>query len=161
MAVQQVIGAEPPEHEVESSALDQETHAEMLHLYDESAATIRFAKSQQWASLAATLVIFAALVVLGSHNPERRELVKFIVISSFVITAGSLYTLALYQAWQNTERDKLRTIAAHLSSLTREIRSLKSTREANVHRYTLLGFMFLAVLLGNAFAVTILAPLYQ
>ncbi len=161
MAIQQIADLDPAEHELRSSDLDPETHGEMLHLYAESATSIRFAKSQQWMSLGATLVVFAALMALGMFVPERSGLVKSLVLASFLISAGSLYTLVLYQAWQNTERTRLRSISTHLSSLAQEIRAIKSSREANVHRYTLLAFMIISVLLGNAFTVAVLMPLYQ
>lgn len=72
-----------------------------------------------------------------------------------------IYALALYQTWQNTERHKLREIGMHLSSYTQSVRAIKSSREANVHRYTLLAFMIITALMGNAMLVLFVSPIYR
>ena len=135
---------------VAPSPLDDKTHSELCLLYRESADSVRFAKAQQWKSLGATLVIYAALMVIAGFNPKAELFVKFLLVASFLVGAGSIYALVIYQVWQNTERAKIRAVARNLSSLAREIRALKPMREANVLRYTLLAFMIISVLLGNA-----------
>ena len=46
-------------------------------------------------------------------------------------------------------------------SCSQHTRAIKSSREANVHRYTLLGFMIVAVLLANLLLVLTVSPLYR
>ena len=67
----------------------------------------------------------------------------------------------LYQVWQNTEREKLRDISSHFSSFSQFTRAIKSSREANVHRYTLLLFMIGAIIIGNAVLVLMVSPIYR
>lgn len=138
------------EPEFERSPLDESTHAEMTTLYRESADTIRFAKSQQWRSLGATLLVFGALMILGAANTANQGFVKTLIGVSVLLSVGTIYSLVIYQIWQNTERLKLRSISENLSSLAREIRALKPQLEANLLRYLLLAFMVITVLVGNA-----------
>jgi len=150
----------PEDEENVPSELDEATHREMLHLYRESADTVRFAKSQQWKTLGATMLLFAGFIVLGKAEGLNLTLAKTLTFSSFVVSASALYMLTLFQFWQNTEREKIRTLSKHLSSLAQSIRRLKSRREANVHRYTILFFMVATICLGNALVVMVLKPLY-
>lgn len=143
--------------EIEGSRLDDLTHAEMTTLYRESADTIRFAKSQQWRSLGATLLVFGALIVLGRINAADQTFVKALIVVSLLFSVGAIYSLVIYQFWQSTERLKLRTISESLSSLARDIRGLKPQFEANLLRYLLLAFMVIAILLGNAVLIADLA----
>ncbi len=147
--------------ELEASDLDDLTHAEMLMLYTESADSIRFAKAQQWKSVGATLLVFAGLMLVAHFTKDNILLVKTTAFTSFVISAAALYTLVLYQVWQNTEREKLREIAKELSNLFVKIRTIKSSREANFHRYTLLCFMAIAILIGNAILIMDLQTIYR
>ncbi|MDJ0611515.1 MAG: hypothetical protein QNJ67_21255 [Kiloniellales bacterium] len=143
--------------EFEESTLDDRSHAEMLTLYRESADTIRFAKSQQWKSLGATLLIFGALMVIAAYNASNLHLVRGMVAISLLLSAGSIYALVIYQVWQNTERQKLRAISGNLSSLLRDVRALKPRLEANIFRYLLLTFMLVTVVLGNTVVIADLA----
>ncbi|TQV78419.1 hypothetical protein [Denitrobaculum tricleocarpae] len=152
---------EEEEFELQASDLDDLTHAELLMLYTESANSIRFAKAQQWKSVGATLLVFAGLMLVAHFAKTNIQLVKTAAFTSFLFSAAALYTLVLYQVWQNTEREKLREIAKALSNLFVKIRTIKSSREANYHRYTLLCFMAVAILLGNAILIMDLQAFYQ
>ncbi len=152
---------EEEEFELQASDLDDLTHAELLMLYTESANSIRFAKAQQWKSVGATLLVFAGLMLVAHFAKTNILLVKTAAFTSFLFSAAALYTLVLYQVWQNTEREKLREIARALSNLFVNIRTIKSSREANYHRYTLLCFMAIAILLGNAILIMDLQTFYQ
>ena len=147
--------------ELIESDLDDLTHAEMLMLYTESANSVRFAKAQQWKSVGATLLVFVGLMTVAHLAKDNVVLVKTAAFVSFLFSVAAIYTLILYQAWQNTEREKLREIAKNLSNLFVKIRTIKSSREANVHRYTLFIFMALAILIGNAILIMNLQRLYQ
>ncbi len=162
MAVQQIAPRDgEPELENVPSELDDLTHAEMRMLYAESVGVIRFAKAQQWKSIGALLVVFVGLMGLTRFAGENVLLINLAIAISFLCSAGVIYALALYQSWQNTERHKLREISVHLSSYAQAIRAIKSSREANIHRYTLLAFMIITVLMGNALLVLFVSPLYR
>lgn len=150
-----------PARENTPSELDDLTHAEMCMLYRESADAIRFAKAHQWKSLGATLLVFAGMMTLGRLVPDNALLTNLVVAVSFLSSSGVIYMLVLYQVWQNTEREKLRDIAGHFSSFAQFTRAIKSSREANVHRYTLLAFMVAAILLANLLLVLTVSPLYR
>ena len=152
---------EEPARENTPSELDELTHAEMCMLYKESADSIRFAKAHQWKSLGATLLVFAAMIAMAQLGPNNTALINLIIAISFLSSAAVIYMLVLYQVWQNTEREKLRDITSHFSSFSQHTRAIKSSREANVHRYTLLLFMMTAVLLGNVLLVLIVSPIYR
>ncbi|GAB4231700.1 MAG: hypothetical protein Tsb0032_37850 [Kiloniellaceae bacterium] len=152
---------EEPLRENTPSELDDLTHAEMCMLYKESADSIRFAKAHQWKSLGATLLVFGGLIALAQLAPNNATLINLIIAISFLCSCAVIYMLALYQTWQNTEREKLRDIAGHFSSFSQFTRAIKSSREANVHRYTLLLFMIVAIVLGNLLLVLIVSPLYR
>lgn len=162
MAVQELSAQDEEERaENQPSELDDLTHAEMRMLYAESVEVIRFAKAQQWKSLGAILVVFVALMGLSRFAQDNTLLVNLTIAVSFLCSGGVIYAMALYQAWQNTERQKLREISEHFSSYAQAVRAIKSRREANVHRYTLLTFMIVSVLMGNAILVLFVSPLYR
>jgi hypothetical protein len=74
---------------------------------------------------------------------------KLLPVLSILLTCGAIYSLAIYQFWQHTERNKLVTISNRLSSFLRDVRALTSPREANIHRYILLFFMIAAIIVAN------------
>lgn len=152
---------EEPTRENAPSELDDLTHAEMCMLYRESADSIRFAKAHQWKSLGATLLVFAGMIALARLTPGNATLTNLVIAVSIISSSAVIYMLVLYQVWQNTEREKLRDIASHFSSFSQFTRAIKSSREANVHRYTLLAFMIVAILLGNLLLVLTVSPLYR
>jgi len=138
--------------------LDELTHAEMLELYRNGNDAIRFAKHQQWATLVGSLALFVLLGVVGDHAYARTFLFKLVILISIVLSVGAIYSLLIYQFWQNAEREKLTLIAARFSNITRNVRGLVSERERNAHRYVLLFFMIASIVLGNWLLITYLAP---
>jgi len=162
MVAEQILDHDDePARENTPSELDELTHAEMCMLYKESADSIRFAKAHQWKSLGATLLVFGGMIALVQLAPNNMTLVNLIIAVSFLSSAAVIYMLVLYQVWQNTEREKLRDISSHFSSFSQFTRAIKSSREANVHRYTLLVFMIAATLIGNVLLVLSVSPLYR
>lgn len=151
MAVAQQIGDldELGEIEIRPSELDEMTHAELCLLYRESADSIRFAKAQQWKTLGAILLVFGALMVIADYNLRVELFVKSLVIISFVLCVGAIYSLAIFQFQQNSEREKIHAACKHFSSLFRDIWALKSSRESSVFSYILLAFMIITTLIGN------------
>lgn len=150
--------AEPERLTVEPSELDELTHAEMLELYRGSADTIRFAKHQQWGTLLGSLGLFVLLGLTGDYAAKTGFLFKLCIIISLVLSVGAIYSLIIYQFWQNAEREKMSLIADRFSNLTRMIRGLVSDRERNFHRYVLLFFMIASIVLANWLLIVFLAP---
>lgn len=143
---------------VTPSELDELTHAEMLSLYTASSETNRFAKHQQWGTLIGTLGLFVLLGVIGNNAYAGTFLFKLVIVTSLVLSAGAIYSLIIYQFWQNAEREKLNFIAGYLSNLTHLVREMVTERERNVHRYVLLFFMVASIGLGNWLLIVYLAP---
>ena len=131
------------------SELDDKTHAEMLMMYAECATSVRFAKSQQWTTTAGALTIFVILGVLGEVGPHYGFLTQTIIVVSMLVNGATIYSLAIYQFWQQAERNKLVTISNRLSSFLRDVRAITSPREANIHRYILLFFMIAAIVIAD------------
>lgn len=130
------------------SALDDKTHTEVGMLYAESTETLRFIKNHQWRTVGATLLTFLGLIfVAGFVNASLALTQKFMGIT-IVMTASVIFTLIIYQFWMHNEQRKINALSEHMSSLFRDVRGIKSTREGNLHRYTLLVFMILTVVLG-------------
>ncbi len=98
---------------------------------------------------------------IAHYAANNVALVKTVAFLSFLISAAAIYILVLFQVWQNTEREKLREIAKALSNLFVKVRTIKSSREANFHRYTLLFFMIISLLIGNTILIMNLQALYQ
>ena len=141
---------------LEVSTLDDLTHAEMRLLYRESVETIRFAKTKQWKTLGATLLLLGGVLVLDHAYPNPPSFGRVLMIISLMISGGAVYSLAIYQAWQHTERDKLNAITRHFSTLTHRVRAIKSRREANVFRYMLLTFLIAGVIMGEVIVLMVL-----
>lgn len=140
------------------SDLDEKTHAEMLMMYTECANSVRFAKSQQWTTTGGALAIFAALGILGEFGPHYGFLTTAVVIISMVVSGATIYSLAIFQFWQQAERGKLNMIAERFSNVMRDVRAFLPPREANVHRYILLFFMLAVILVANWLLILYLKP---
>lgn len=144
--------------EVVPSELDELTHAEMLALYSASSEATRFAKHQQWGTLIGCLGLFVLLGIIGNYAYAGTLLFKFVIAISIILSVGAIYSLIIYQFWQNAEREKLNFVADYLSNLFRIVREMVTERERNVHRYVLLFFMVASIILGNALLIVYLAP---
>ena len=140
------------------SDLDEKTHAEMLMMYSECANSVRFAKSQQWTTTGGALAIFAMLGVLGELGPHYGFMTQAIIIISMIVSGGSIYSLAIFQFWQQAERGKLNMISERFSNVLRDVRAYLPPREANVHRYILLFFMLAVILTANWLLILYLKP---
>ena len=67
---------------------------------------------------------------------------------TILMTCAVIFVLIVYQFWMHNEMAKINRIGADMSNLFSEIRAVKSTCEGNVHRYLLLVFMSIVVVLG-------------
>ena len=78
-----------------------------------------------------------------------------------MISAGAIYAICILQSWQNTERENLRKIIVEFSNLFHAVYRTKSRTEANIHRYILLSFMPITMLLGNFVLAKLLTPFFD
>lgn len=134
--------------EIAPSHLDDKTHAELRMLYAESTETLRFIKNHQWKTVGATLLVYLGLIFIAGWTKAGPEMAnKFMAITILMATAV-IFTLVIYQFWMHNEMTKIDSLNPHMSNLFRDVRAVKSRREGNVHRYTLLLFMSVVVTLG-------------
>ncbi len=146
------------DEDLEPSALDDLTHAEMLALYRESTRTILFAKTRQWRTLGAACIAQVAIVTVGHVIELPDAMHRTLIILSFLISAMSISILLIYQIWQHTEMLKLRKITSYLSGHFEQIRHIKSRVEANIHRYILLSVMVISIIITNIIAYMAYLP---
>ena len=150
---------EDEDYHVRETTLDEFSHAELLMYYHECATSVRFAKTQQWKTLGATMATLMGLLVIGHLGQRHELLLQIITLISILATTGSLYILIVYQLRLHAEREKLHAIAAHFSNLLRDIRHQRGPKEAAFHRFTLLFFQMLAVLFACGMTVFYLSLL--
>ena len=139
---------EAQEVHVTPSTLDNHTHAELRLLYDESTETLRFVKNHQWKTVGATLLIFLALIFVAGFVDADAQLARKFMGITITISCAAIFMLVLYQFWTHNEQTKINHMQPHMSSLFANIRGLKSKREGNIHRYLILSFMIIVIILG-------------
>ena len=123
------------------SDLDDLTHQELRLMYDRASEAVLFAKNIQWRSVGSSLVVMAAFITLATFGRPSDELANILGVSTIVLAGGVTFVLILYQFWQYNEIFRIVEIEKCFSTLYRKIRDIKSRREGDVHRYTLLLFM--------------------
>jgi len=136
--------------ENEPSPLDDNTHAELCLLYKESADTLRFAKYMQWWTVGSTLLVFGSFIFIAKFVGADMAYAKILTGLIIFIAMAVIFTLIIYQTWQYNEQHKIEEIGKHFSSLFGKVRRIKSKRESNMHRYLLLVFMSITVVIGGA-----------
>jgi len=137
----------------EGSALDELTHTELRMMHQEGAAAILFAKKLQWQSVGSSLLVFGASIAISMSNLADKTLINLLMVVIIILTCGVILVLVLYQFWQFNEITRLRKIDQHFSSLYKNLKDVKSSREGNYHRYTLLVAMMLTVIMGAGIAI--------
>ena len=136
------------EFENNPSNLDDLTHAEIQMLYAESTKTLRFVKTLQWKTVGAKLLIDLALIMIAVSVNADQKLINVFMAITLLITAATILVLVFYQFWMHNEMRKINRMESQLSSLFKSIRAMKSSKEGNIHRYTLLSFMAISIILG-------------
>lgn len=131
------------------SSLDEMTHRELQLLYQESADTVRFAKHMQWWTVGSALVMFFAFIGIAKFVGADMDYAKILTALVIFVAMAGITALVIYQFWQYTEQRKLAEITRNFSTLFRKIRRIKSKGESDVHRYTLLAFMVITVIIGG------------
>lgn len=123
------------------SELDDLTHMELRLMFDRSAEAVLFAKNIQWRSVGSSLIVMAVFIALTMFGRPSDELANILGVATIILAGGVIFVLILYQFWQFNEISRIVELEKHFSSLYRKIRDVKSRREGDIHRYTLLLFM--------------------
>jgi len=143
------------------SDLDEFTHAELLLMHDRSSKSILFAKNIQWRSVGSSLLVFAAITAIAFFSSSDKFLVNLLGVLTILLATGVIFVLIMYQFWQFNEIARIVELEKHFSSLYLKIRDIKSRREGNIHRYTLLLFMCVIVILGAFVTNVVIARMIQ
>jgi hypothetical protein len=145
---------------VTASELDESTHAELRILYQDAGMSVRFARERQWKLVGGALLLFAATVAVPELVDISDFAAKGLVLASFLISAGAIYLLIVYQVWQNTELRRMIEIGARFSNIFAQLGGRDAAREGRLHSYIVLFFMIALIALGNALAVLLMARHY-
>ena len=145
--------------ENEPSSLDEVTHAELRQMHEEATASILFAKDIQWRSVGASLLVFGAIIAIDVFTSADKSTANLLALLTILLSCGVTFVLIMYQFWQINEINRINEIEKHFSTLYMKIRKIKSRREGNIHRYTLLFFMITVVFLGAAVANIVIRQL--
>ena len=145
---------------VTASELDDKTHSELRVLYQDAGMSIRFARERQWKLVGGTLLLFAAVVAVPELVLISTFAAQGLVLASFLIGAGAIYLLVVYQVWQNAELRRMLGIGARFSNVFGQLGGNEVAREGKLHGYIVLFFMIALIALGNALAVLLMARHY-
>ncbi len=145
---------------VTPSELDESTHAELRVLYQDSGMSVRFARERQWKLVGGTLLSFAAIVAVPELVDISTFAAKGLVLASFLIGAGAIYLLIVYQVWQNIELRRMQEISARFSNIFAEQGGREAAREGRLHGYIVLFCMIALIAIANALAVLLMARHY-
>jgi hypothetical protein len=146
--------------EIKPSDLDESTHAELRVLYQDCGMSIRFARERQWKLVGGTLLLFAATVAVPELVDVSTFAAKGLALASFLIDAGAIYLLIVYQVWQNTELNRMQEISTRFSNIFAELGGAEAAREGRLHSYIVLFFMVVLIVIGNALAVLLMTRHY-
>ena len=146
--------AGPAEEPFENSPsdLDEFTHKELRMMHSEAAAAILFAKNIQWRSVGSSLLVFGACIAIAVSTSADKQFANLLAALTILLACGVIFVLLMYQFWQFNEIARIQRIDQHFSTLYAKIGNIKSRREGNAHRYTLLVFMISVVVMGAVVA---------
>ncbi len=139
--------------ENEPSNLDELTHRALLMMHRESAAAVLFAKSIQWSTVGACLLVYGALVGINVFTKADTQFEKILTATTIVLTCGVIFVLTMYQSWQFNEFKKMDEVEKNLSTLYTKIRNTQSRRLSSYQRYTLLMSMIVVIVLGAVVSI--------
>ena len=142
------------------SELDESTHAELRILYQDSGMSVRSAKERQWKMVGGALLLFAVTVAVPEVLEISTWAARGLVLASFLISAGAIYLLIVYQVWQNGELRRMQEIATRFSNIFSELGGRNAARDGRLHGYIVLFFMIGLIALGNALAVLLMVRYY-
>jgi hypothetical protein len=145
---------------VTPSDLDESTHAELRVLYQDAGMSVRFARERQWKLIGGALLMFTATIAVPELVDISTFAAKGLVLASFLIGAGAIYLLIVYQVWQNTELNRMQEIGARFSNIFAQLGGREAAREGRLHGYIVLFFMIALIALFNALAVLLMSRHY-
>mgnify|MGYP003651160888 FL=1 len=128
--------------------IDDEVRAELALIYTKANDALLFVKAQQWWTVGSTLAVFMGLFVIAKLVGAKAGYVSALTGLIILMTCACVFMLVIYQFWQHNELARIQAVAAHFSATFQKIQSIKSPTEGNFHRYTLLAFMIVLVILG-------------
>ncbi len=101
----------------------------------------------------------AVFIALATFEKLSDEMVNILDVATIVLAGGVIFVLILYQMWQYNEISRIVEIERQFSTLYRRIRDIKSRREGDVHRYTLLFFMIFVECAGAGVTLYVIKQL--
>ena len=142
------------------SQLDEKTHSELRILYQDSGMSVRFARERQWKLVGGALLMFAIVVAVPELVHISIFAARGLVLASFLLGAGAIYLLIVYQVWQSSELRRMQDIGARFSNVFAQLGGRDAASEGRLHSYIVLFFMIALIALGNALAVLLMARHY-
>ena len=139
---EEVIDEDVPE------PIDEEVRAELSLIYTKANDALLFVKAQQWWTVGSTLAVFMGLLVIAKLVGAKAGYVSALTGLIILMTCACVFMLVIYQFWQHNELARIHAVATHFSATFHKIHAIKSPTEGNFHRYTLLAFMIVVVILG-------------
>ena len=136
--------------------LDDLTHHELSLMFERSTEAVLFAKNIQWRTVGSSLIVMAVFITLVMFGKPSDELANILGVATIVLAGGVIFVLTLYQSWQYNEISRIVELEKHFSTLYRKIRDVKSRREGNFHRYTLLLIMAGVVAVGAGVTIYVI-----
>jgi hypothetical protein len=136
--------------------LDDLTHHELSLMFERSTEAVLFAKNIQWRTVGSSLIVMAVFIALVMFEKPSDELANILGVATIVLAGGVIFVLTLYQSWQYNEISRIVELEKHFSTLYRKIRDVKSRREGNFHRYTLLLIMAGVVAVGAGVTIYVI-----
>ena len=133
--------------------IDDEIRAELSLIYTKANDALLFVKAQQWWTVGSTLAVFAAFLVIAKFINAGASIISKLTAMVILMTCASIFMLVIYQFWQHNEISRIQAVTRHFSPVFQKIQGLKSPKEGNFHRYTLLVFMVILVILGAVITV--------
>lgn len=132
--------------------IDDGIRVELSLIYRKANDALLFAKAQQWWTVGSTLVAFVAILVIAKMTGAGSNFIGKLTAMIILMACAASFMLVIYQFWQHNELLRIEAVVKNFSPLFQKIHGIKSKGEGNFHRYTLLAFMLLVVILGAMIA---------
>ena len=140
----------PPREESEAievdvpSDLDDLTHAELIEIYRDTSANIRFSKGLMWQLVLYFSVGTVAVTAYGEVTNWSEPVVsQFLLVIVWIFSISNILILLSLQWWQNSERRKITELTKSWSTTANRVRQQRSRWAGEVQRYSMLFSMLL------------------
>lgn len=128
--------------------IDDGIRIELAQIYDTASRALLFVKTQQWWTVGSTLIVYIAFMGIAKLTGAGPAFVNKLTALLIVVACAAVFMLIIYQFWQHNELTRIQAVARHFSPAFQKIHGMKSKAEGDFHRYTLLIFMVVVVILG-------------